>query len=1258
MRTWAPLLATSLLLGGALARAQPADGPEGIPAELLTVAERSAFRATASHAEVEALVARLARRSPHVHRVVMGTSGEGRAISVLIVADPPVRSPAELASAKERPLVLLLGNIHGGEVCGKEALLMLARELATTADHPLKQRLVIAIAPLYNPDGNEPLGEGRRESQNGPEAVGHRTNAAGLDLNRDYVKLEAPETRALARFVRRWDPAIVVDTHTTNGTRHRHLITHATPKHPAGDPLLASYARDTFLAAVARHVTRATGMTLAPYGNLSADRTTWTTYPAFPRYGTPYRGLRNRIGILSEAYSHATFEERVRGTEAFVRAILEEAAQRRDEIRAAIAEADGATTQAGAAPSPEDRVAIATRAEPTGRRIAILGYEDEAAEDGTRRWTDRPRTWTVDLENRFVAAKSVVRPWAYAIDARCAAAIENLQRHGLRIDVLREDVVVDAEIATIREVERTERKVEGHRLVSLVTATTALPVRLAAGTFVVRTAQPLGSLAVVLLEAEAEDGLATWGFFGEGDGVGLEPGGRYPVTRLPAPTALLLAPATPLAEDRPARHALGFSDLGRRGGPDLAGRPVSIRWDDDGEHYLVPKGGALVRVETATGRGEPAPRDGGPDRFAASLATIPGLSGEAVRALGRRVEASAPDGTARVHRHDGDLWLARRDGTPARRLTSTPKHEESVVTFSPDGATVAFVIGGDLHVVGAASGEPRGLTVTRPDLVQCGRAAWVYFEEVFGRSWRTYWWSPDSKRIAFLRTDSSGVPRFTLVDDAASEQRLEAIDFPKPGDPNPSVKLGVVEVATGEIMWPDVLGEKDAALITGVGFWPDSTRLWVYVQDRAQTWLDLMIVAADGTSVARGHRETTEAWVSKLPDPRFLDDGSFLWLRDTTGWRHVYRHDENGAAVGAVTSGEWAVGSIVAVDEANGLVYVTGAKDGATAANLYRVPLAGGDATRLTEGNGEHRVSIDPTHRWFADTRSGFNTSPRVTLHRIDGAPVRTLDLNPVRALDRYDLGEIEPVRITTRDGATIDATILRPPGFDPAKRWPVWFLTYGGPHAPTVRDAWQGGRAFDRALASLGIVVFRADPRSASGRSARSAWHAYRRLGVTELQDIEDAIGWLAAHDWIDAKRIGMSGHSYGGYLTAYAMTHSKLFAAGIAGAPVTDWRDYDSIYTERYMGSPAENAKGYDASSVVKAAADLHGRLLLVHGTMDDNVHLQHTLRLVRELQRVNRPFELMLYPQARHGIGGKHYRELQLDFIRRTLLEGAVK
>jgi dipeptidyl-peptidase-4 len=424
------------------------------------------------------------------------------------------------------------------------------------------------------------------------------------------------------------------------------------------------------------------------------------------------------------------------------------------------------------------------------------------------------------------------------------------------------------------------------------------------------------------------------------------------------------------------------------------------------------------------------------------------------------------------------------------------------------------------------------------------------------------------------------------------------------------------------------------------------------MQNRAQTWLDFCTAPAAGGSPKRLFRETTKAWVNDPGPPTFLKDGSFLLASEHTGWRHLYHIDATGKLKAAVTRGNWEARALHVVDEKTGWVYFSGTRDSPIASNLYRVKLDGNGLERLTATAGNHRVRVSPKGNLFVDAR-GSHTSPnQVRLFRTDGSLSRTLDTNPVYLLEEFRFAKLELVKIKTPDGFELEGSLLKPPDFDPKKRYPVWFMTYAGPHAPTITDDWFFGRVNDQVLAQAGYVVFHCDPRSASGKGACSAWTAYRKLGVQELKDIEAAIGWLTKFPFVDKDRIGMSGTSYGGFMTTYAMTHSKLFAAGVSGAPVTDWRNYDSIYTERYMNTPQENPEGYKVTSVVGAAKNLHGKLLIIHGNMDDNVHIQNTMQFVQELERADKDFEMMVYPRSRHGGFGRHYQRLVFSFIQRTL------
>lgn len=476
---------------------------------------------------------------------------------------------------------------------------------------------------------------------------------------------------------------------------------------------------------------------------------------------------------------------------------------------------------------------------------------------------------------------------------------------------------------------------------------------------------------------------------------------------------------------------------------------------------------------------------------------------------------------------------------------------------------------------------------------------------------------------------------------------------PRPGEPNPLVSVGVVSVAGGAVRWADLDDYTEGSfLISGVGWWPDGWRTYFYVQDRAQTWLDVCTVSRSGGRVRRLLRDATEAWIQAPGELTFLANGSFLLASERTGWKHLYLYDQAGKLKHPVTEGRWETRRLHHVDEKNGWVYFSGTRDSHIAENLYRAKLDGREVERLTCLPGSHRADVSPNGKYFIDTWSDANTPTRVALRAADGTHLRMLDTNPVYEREEYRFGAYEQFQIETADGFILAASLLKPPDFDSERKYPVWFTTYAGPHSPTIRDNWNGGGTWDQMLAQMGALVFRCDPRSASGKGACSAWTAYRQLGVQELKDIKEAIAWLKEQPYVDGARIGMSGHSFGGFMTAYALTHSDVFAGGIAGAPVTDWRLYDTIYTERYMDTPQNNPEGYAQSSVVAAAKDLKGKLLLIHGAIDDNVHFQNSLQLARALQEADRDFQIMVYPQSRHGIGGTHYQRLMVNFIRSVL------
>jgi len=1209
------------------------------------VAETSDYKATSRHADVVAFCEQLAKEVPLVRLGTLGTSHEGRKLPLLILADPPVATPEEVARSKKL-VVYAQGNIHAGEVDGKEALLMLARDLALAKERPLLKDLVLVFAPIFNADGNDKMAKTNRPTQAGPEEVGTRANAQGLDLNRDFVKLESPEVRALVRFLNKWDPAIFIDCHTTNGSHHRYTLTYEGGRVPGGDARVIDLVRNELLPDAGKRLEKATGFKSYFYGNFSPDRKQWETVLPTPRFGTHYAGLRNRIAILSESYAYASYKDRVLASKEFVRGILEHVADNKDKIRKLLADVRQATTNAGRLLKADDFVPLQYTAAPLGRPHNLLGFVEEVR-DSRRVATDKPREYQVQYLGATDTTLAARRPWAYLIPARFTAAVENLQRHGLEVEELREDIELDVEAYRIDQVIRTPA-FQSHRPVLLACSKHKDSRRVPAGTVLVRTAQPLGSLAVYLLEAQTLDGLVTWNFFDDG----LRREEDFPVLRLPARAVLNTGKVRPLPEDRVMNKPITLETVnsGERH-LNFSGSPASGQtWLDDGRHYLQVKEGRLDKVHAQTGRSEPF---FDPDKLAQALAGLPTLDKQTVQSLTRSALPHLnPQRTAALFVHENDIYYCPLDGSKAVRLTHTPGAKE-LLSFSPNGQFVAFVRDNNLHVVDVATQTERRLTTDGGALVFNGKADWVYAEEIFDRDERAYWWSPDSTRIAFLRFDDAPVRQFTLADPTGPRQAIEATPYPKAGDPNPLVKLGVVTVAGGSPQWADLADYSETArLIVRVTWTPDSQNIFFYVQDRAQTWLDVCSVGRDGGAATRLLRETTKAWVEDPGLPAFLKDGSFVLASERSGWKHLYHFGRDGKLKGPVTSGAWEVRALHRVDEESGWVWFSGTRDSHIAENLYRIKLDGSELQRLTSSPGEHRVHISPKCDLFIDTCSSHHTPAQVRLCRADGSLARTLDTNPVYVVEEYRRGKYELVQIPAADGFVLEASVLRPPGFDPQRRYPVWFMTYAGPHAPIIHDSWGSGRLRDEMLAQMGYVVFRCDPRSASGKGACATWAAYRQLGVQELKDIETAVRWLTGQPGMDAARVGMSGHSYGGFMTAYALTHSKLFAAGVAGSPVTDWRNYDSIYTERYMNTPQENPQGYQAASVVRAARSLHGKLLLIHGLMDDNVHAQNSLQLVDALQRADKDFDVMLYPRARHGVGGKHYQRLVLEFMKRHL------
>lgn len=614
----------------------------------------------------------------------------------------------------------------------------------------------------------------------------------------------------------------------------------------------------------------------------------------------------------------------------------------------------------------------------------------------------------------------------------------------------------------------------------------------------------------------------------------------------------------------------------------------------------------------------------------------------------------------------GDLYLYDLHHEVLRRLTDTESaqyHPE----FSPDGSGIAYVRDNDLWVISVKTGEERRLTTDGTSAVYNGRCGWVYEEELgLARAWE---WSPDGHTIAFLQQDETGVPEVLLPQYDKPHCDPRPTRYPKAGDPNPTVRLGFVQVATGELQWVDlkpVTGDPpEEHYIAHVQWAPDGNELLVQYIPRLQNALRLVAVRRYDLTVRTVVDERDEAWIDHPGKLHFVGDSpEFLWPSERDGWRHLYVHDMAGNCVRQLTSGEWEVAGIAAVDQRRGCVYFIAARPSPTERNLYRVALDGGDPERLTEEPGVHTALFARDCQRYLHTHSSLNTPSRTEVCTVEGDRSAPLTRDIVPVLRRYGVavgsevleGGWELLTFRTQDGETLNGRMLKPRRFDPRRRYPVLMHTYGGPGSQVVLDQWGGtGALWYHYLAQQGYLIFLCDNRGTGARGRDFRKITYLRLGDWEVRDQIAGARFLASLPFVDPRRIAIWGWSYGGYMASLCILQgADVFKAAIAVAPVTDWGLYDTIYTERYMRTPAENPEGYRDGSPVHHARKLQGRFLLVHGTMDDNVHFQNAARLASALQDSGKLFETMFYPGRHHGIENRHlhlYRTMTA-FLRRAL------
>ena len=606
----------------------------------------------------------------------------------------------------------------------------------------------------------------------------------------------------------------------------------------------------------------------------------------------------------------------------------------------------------------------------------------------------------------------------------------------------------------------------------------------------------------------------------------------------------------------------------------------------------------------------------------------------------------SPDSKSLLFDRMGHLWLYNLATQTGTRLT-TSEQENKDPKFSPDGKYVTFVRNHNLFIRPTAGAAEQQLTKDTDKNLLNGEVDWLYEEELDVRS--NYFWSPDSKQLVFLQSNETPVPTYPIVDWIPNHPTTDMIKYPKAGDPNPTVKLGVLDL-NGKVKWVTPTTETDM-YIPRFG-WLKPGIIWAMVLNRHQNQQDLYLIDAAGGKSRKVLSEKDDYYIELTNSLYFFKSADqFLWPSWRDGHTHIYHYSLDKAnplaadakLVNQVTKGDWEVGQVEGVDERAGVVYFTANKEDARQEQMYSIKLDGSDMALLTKQPGSHRDEMSDNTKYYVDNFSTLTTPSRMSICATGGACNEVFQApNPADMFN--ELATPQFVDFKAEDGTVLHGVILLPKGGPAMKdgKFPVILNPYGGPHGQSVRDGFGVMGMFDQFLVKQGIAMLKVDNRGMSNRGKKFAVITYKHLGDIEFKDqIASLDQALEKFPQLDGSRVGFWGWSYGGSMTLNMLTHSNRFKAGVAVAPVSDWRLYDSAYTERYMSLPQDNEEGYKKASFVNAAPNLSGRLLICHGTSDDNVHMQNTVQFVNALVNFGKPYDLQIFPQKTHGIGGKAAR-----------------
>jgi dipeptidyl-peptidase-4 len=685
----------------------------------------------------------------------------------------------------------------------------------------------------------------------------------------------------------------------------------------------------------------------------------------------------------------------------------------------------------------------------------------------------------------------------------------------------------------------------------------------------------------------------------------------------------------------------------------LAGSPPEeLSWSPDGRHLTYIDDGQMMDLNASTGK---------PEVFINHEKLAPLIKGGGSEQdrdhRARYSEASyfwSPDSQHLLFDADGYLWLYDLKSNTGVQMTNTGSASEDDPKFSPDGHDISFIHNHGIEVIRLREANEPTIKVApapNPETLE-GEVDWVYLEELDVRS--NYFWSPDSKSIAFLEMNESEVPRYPITDWIPTHATVDEQRFPQPGDPNPAVRVGVVGINGGHVTWiklPIVSGQD---YIPRFG-WVDEKTVWIETVTRDHKRRDIYFADPDKGLVRQ---------VLEIKDDKFLDenynvdlgDGHIVLTNWTDGHNHLYLYgfnqhrplDAAAALEKQLTQGEFEVGQVSRVDFKEKFVDYASNEGNVEEQQLWQVGFDG-KRVPLTTLRGSHSGSFSPSDSAFIDRHS---TEMDPTTAELCQAPGKCSVIFRPASLGQYHLHPPIDLTVKAHDGTTLYATLLLPDGATSPASVPLIVNPYGGPGPQTVQNRWSDSLFFDELLAEHGFAVLHADNRGTGMRGRDFEQACYRNFGPVQFEDQMTVVGAvLSQYSQLDPKRLGWWGWSWGGTFTLYALSHTDRFRAGVSVAPVTDWRNYDSIYTERYMGLPAENADAYRDQSVVNSAAQLKGKLLIAHGTGDDNVHIENTVQYVQKLIDAGIPYDLQIFPRKTHSIAGK---EARIELFNRILAQ----